>query len=136
MTYVTWYGGKRSQSWGTPPELFAKLHAEYGFTMDGASGSDNALLARRSTAEDPRSWVGERVFCNPPWANIPPFVEMAATADLAVLLTPARTNCGWFHRALELGAKVKFFLGKPRFVGAPYNSPVDCVLLVFEDGQL
>lgn len=76
-------------------------------------------------------WKGERVFCNPPWGGIRPFVELAATADLACLLVPARTNCRWFHRALELGAEVRFFLGKPKFVGNAHTSPVDCVLLLF-----
>lgn len=130
-TYVSWYGGERRQSWATPPSVFDPLHAEYRFTLDGASEPGNGLLPRSSTAEHPLPWEGERVFCNPPWSNIKAFVEFAATADLAVLLVPARTNCRWFHRALDLGAGVRFFKPKPRFVGAPHVSPVDCVLLVF-----
>ncbi len=133
--YVSWYGGERRQSWATPPAVFDPLHAEYRFTIDGASEPGNGLLPRSSTVEDPLSWEGERVFCNPPWSNIRPFVELAATADLAVLLVPARTNCKWFHRALELGASVRYFKPKPKFVGAPHVSPVDCVLLVFESAQ-
>lgn len=129
--YHSWYGGKRRQSWATPPSLFDPLNAEFLFTMDGASEPGNGLLPISSTAENPLPWKGERVFCNPPWSNIPPFVELAATADLAVLLVPARTNCRWFHRALDLGARVRFFRPKPKFVGAPHVSPVDCVLLVF-----
>jgi DNA N-6-adenine-methyltransferase (Dam) len=131
-SYHSWYGGKRSQTWQTPPAFFEALHAEYGFTLDGASSAANALLPRASSADEPASWEGERVYCNPPWSNIRPFVELAAQADLAVLLVPARTNCKWFHRALELGATVRFFRGKPKFVGARHVSPVDCVLLVFE----
>lgn len=129
--YHSWYGGQRSQTWQTPPAFFEALHAEYGFTLDGASSGENALLPRASSADAPVSWQGERVYCNPPWSNIRPFVELAAAADLAVLLVPARTNCRWFHRALELGAEVRFFLGKPKFVGAQHVSPVDCVLLIF-----
>jgi len=129
--YHDWYGGERRQSWATPPAFFAQLHEEYEFTLDGASEPGNGLLPRSSTAADPILWTGERVFCNPPWSNICPFVEKAAEADLAVLLVPARTNCKWFHRALELGAHVRFFAPKIRFVGAPHVSPVDCVLLVF-----
>lgn len=130
-SYLSWYDGERRQSWATPPSVFDPLHEEYDFTLDGASEQGNGLLLRSSTAEDPLPWVGERVFCNPPWSNIKPFVELAATADLAVLLVPARTNCRWFHRALDLGAQVRFFKPKPKFVGAPHVSPVDCVLLVF-----
>lgn len=130
-TYVDWYAGKRSQTWQTPPAFFEKLHDRFRFTMDGASLDDNALLPRHSTETQPLSWVGERVFCNPPWSNIPPFIELAATADLAVLLVPARTNARWFHRALQLGATVDYFKPKLKFVGAKHVSPVDCVLLIF-----
>jgi len=134
--YVAWYGRGRKQNWTTPPSIFDPLHEEYDFTLDGASEPGNGLLPRSSTVDDPIPWRGERVFCNPPWSNIPPFVEKAAEADLAVLLVPARTNCRWFHRALDLGARVRFFPGRPSFGSGPegqkgHNSPVDCVLLVF-----
>jgi hypothetical protein len=129
--YVEHYTGARRQNWTTPRDFFLDLHREYGFTMDGASEPGNGHLDRASTADAPLSWIGERVFCNPPWSSIPPFVELAAVADLAVLLVPARTNCGWFHRALELDAVPRFFKGKLRFGGAKWNSPVDCLLLVF-----
>ena len=134
--YVGWYGHGRRQNWTTPRPLFDQLHAEYGFTMDGASEAGNGLLPKASTVENPLLWEGERVFCNPPWSNIPPFIELAATAELAVLLVPARTNVRWFHRALELKAMPRFFPKRPKFGNAPngnkgHNSPVDCLLLVF-----
>jgi hypothetical protein len=130
--YIDWYGnGERRQNWATPKDLFDRLNSEYRFTMDGASEPGNGLLAKASTADCPLAWGSERVFCNPPWSNIPPFIEMAKDAELAVLLVPARTNCRWFHRALELGATIKFFKPKPKFVGAKASSPVDCLLLVF-----
>lgn len=132
MTYVDHYAGPRKQDLTTPATLFDALHAEFDFTLDGAASPENALLPRYSTIEQPAPWDGERVFCNPPWSNIRPFVELAVTARLAVLLVPARCNAKWFHRALELGAKVRCFLGKPKFGNSKWNSPVDCVLLVFE----
>lgn len=136
VAYVDWYGKGRHQNWRTPRGIFEELNAEYGFTLDGASEPGNGLLSLASTAENPIGWGGHRVFCNPPWANIRPFLELAPAADLAVFLVPARTNVGWFHRALELGAEVRFFRGRPRFElpthsGSGHNSPVDCLLLVF-----
>lgn len=135
QAYVGWYGHGRRQNWTTPRPLFDALHAEYGFTMDGASNPGNGLLPRASTADSPLPWSGERVFCNPPWSDIPPFVEMASAADLAVLLVPARTNARWFHRALELGAMPRFFPKRPHFLHPDGRkaggSPVDCLLLVF-----
>lgn len=135
--YVEWYGKGRHQSWRTPRALFDALHRVFGFTMDGASEPGNGLLPRSSTAADPLPWDGERVFCNPPWSNIRPFIEQATAADVAVLLVPARTNVAWFHRALDLGATPRFFRGRPRFelpehAGAGHNSPVDCMFLVFD----
>lgn len=136
--YVAWYGHGRAQNWRTPHSLFDPLNRrEFGFTLDGASEPGNGLLDRASTAQEPLSWEGERVFCNPPWSDIPPFVEAAAFADLAVLLVPARTNARWFHRALELGATVRYFVGRVKFErpdgseGPGHNSPVDCLLLIF-----
>jgi phage N-6-adenine-methyltransferase len=134
--YVDWYGKGRHQNWRTPRGLFDELHREFGFTLDGASEPGNGLLPLASTAESPIDWTGHRVFCNPPWSNIRPFVEQAPTAELAVFLVPARTNVAWFHRALDLGATPRFFQGRPRFelpehAGKGHNSPVDCVLLIF-----
>jgi hypothetical protein len=129
--YVEWYGKARRQNWATPRSLFDPLNERFRFTLDGASEAGNGLLPRASSADAPLPWAGERVFCNPPWSNIAPFLELAPFADLAVFLVPARTNSRWFHRALALGSRAEFFLGKPRFTGAAWNSPVDCLLLVF-----
>lgn len=131
MSYVNWYQGPRRQTHRTPPELFARWHERFHFTMDGAAHRHNRLLKHASTWAKPLPWDGERVFCNPPWCNIRPFVDLAATASFACLLVPARTNARWFHHALELGARVEFFLGKPKFVGNKHTSPADCVLLLF-----
>jgi DNA N-6-adenine-methyltransferase (Dam) len=128
--YVGWYGGARRQDWTTPAAIFDPLHAEFAFDLDGAADG-NALLPDASTPEAPVAWAGRRVFCNPPWSAIAPFVELAAEAEVAVLLVPARVNARWFHRALALGAEPRFFVGKPRFGGAKWNSPVDCLLLVW-----
>jgi len=127
--------GQRKQTWTTPQDLFAQLHREYRFTLDGAASADNALLPRYSSWREPLPWTGERVFCNPPWSNIAPFVREAATADLAVLLVPSRVNTRWFNTALALGAEPRFFQGKLRFSGARWNCPADCLLLIFEAAQ-
>ena len=134
MSYVRHYEGERKQDRRTPRDFFAKQHDRFAFTLDGAATKANALLPRFSTSRSPKSWAGERVFCNPPWSNIAPFVELAVTAEFACLLVPARTNCGWFHRALDLGAKPDFWKGKLNFDG-PWNSPVDCLLLLFGAGE-
>jgi hypothetical protein len=129
--YVDWYQGARVQTWTTPRAFFDVLHEEFAFTLDGAAADENALLPRASTLGAPMSWRGERVFCNPPWSEIAPFIDLAAAAELACLLVPARTNARWFHRALDLGAQVRFFKPKLKFGAATKTSPVDCCLLLF-----
>lgn len=93
--YVDHYQGERRQTCTTPKSFFEDLHRRYAFTLDGAALPGNALLPRFSSEAIPRRWEGERVFCNPPWSSIPPFVELASLADLAVLdqraLVPPRT---------------------------------------------
>lgn len=131
--YVKHYQGPRNQALTTPREFFDQLHARFRFTMDGAASPENALLPRYSTEADPLPWRGERVFCNPPWSSIPQFVELAAEAEFACLLVPARVNCRWFHRALELGARVEFFKGRLHFGAGKGISPVDCLLLLFKE---
>jgi phage N-6-adenine-methyltransferase len=133
VSYSDWYQKDRWQLWQTPRSIFDPLNVEFQFNLDGAASEGNSLLPESSTTDRQVSWVGRRVFCNPPWSGIPPFVEAAAGAEAAVLLVPARTNARWFHRALELGAEPRFFLGRPRFEGKPTigNSPVDCLFLIW-----
>lgn len=131
-SYIDHYKGERKQDRRTPRDFFLMLHEEYDFTLDGAATAENALLLKFSTETNPLSWRGERVFCNPPWGNIPPFIDLASKADFACLLVPARVNAKWFHRALLYRAKVRYFQGKLKFDG-PWNSPVDCLLLIFSE---
>lgn len=129
--YIDHFKGERKQDLTTPVEFFSRLDHRFNFTLDGAASPENALVARFSSIERELSWKSERVFCNPPWSSIPKFLEYAPDAELAVFLVPARVNARWFHRALELGAKVEFFCGKLKFGNCEWNSPVDCLLLVF-----
>lgn len=136
--YVGWYGKERRQDWTTPRMLFDAWNYEWAFDLDGAAEPGNSLLPEGSTREHPVSWSMRRVFCNPPWNAIAPFVEQAPEALVAVLLVPARVNAKWFHRALDLGATPRYFLGRPSFGngahdGPGHNSPVDCLLLVWDD---
>ena len=94
--YVQHYQGERRQIWTTPRSLFEELDREFHFSFDGAADDTNALLPNHE-ATFYLAWTGHRVFCNPPWSNVAPFVELAPTAELAVLLVPARTNAGIYY---------------------------------------
>ena len=136
MPFENHYKGERKQDWTTPQDMFTALNRRFGFTLDGACTDENKLLPRGSTELLPLDWGGERVFCNPPWTQIAAFLEKASTANFACFLVPARCNAKWFHRALALGGRVEFFLGRPKFGNSGKGScPFDCCLILFGDEQ-
>jgi phage N-6-adenine-methyltransferase len=91
----------------TPRDLFDPLHEEFEFTLDAAASTDNALLERfydRETDGLTSSWYGERVWCNPPYSDIRPWVEkmVSGGAALVVMLLPAnRTEQAWWQDVIE-----------------------------------
>lgn len=134
----------------TSPELFAELDARFGFSIDVCALERNAKCERfYSPAEDglAQSWRDERVWCNPPFSDIEPWVVKAAIscAELVVMLVPAnRTEQGWWQRHVEPvrdrqgGLKVEFLAGRTRFirsgaekVGVNERPPFGCALLVW-----
>lgn len=133
---------------GTPPELFDSFHRRFQFTVDAAALPHNAKLERYWTPDDDglkQSWTGERVWCNPPYSNIEPWVQKARLSDcFSVLLLPAnRTEQGWWQRQVEPfrhggPLRVEFLPGRLRFlspgavrVGANERPPFGCCLLIW-----
>lgn len=90
------HGG--SDDWRTPYRLFKNLHREYLFTLDGAATEHDTLLPRFTDDIHNQSWDGERVFCNPPYSDIPSFLVKASESDLAVFLIPHRANTSYWLR--------------------------------------
>ena len=70
--------------------MFRNLHREFSFSLDGAATKHDTLLPRFTDDISRQSWAGERVFCNPPYSDIPSFLVKASEADLAVFLIPYR----------------------------------------------
>jgi len=134
-----------------PPEEFAVLNARFNFTLDAAASPHNAKLPRFYTTEDDglaQSWSGERVYCNPPYSNIRPWVEKAnasTDAELIVMLLPAnRTEQLWWqqliepHRDAARRLRVEFLPGRMRFihagkdvVGPNERPPFGCCLCIW-----
>jgi len=134
------------------PEHFVPLHARFGFTIDVAASVENAKRpAFYTVLEDglAQSWAGERVWCNPPYSSIEPWVVKAVAeakhADLIVMLLPAnRCEQGWWQRHVEPirdrpgGPRVEFLPGRMRFirvgsteVGPNERPPFGCCLLIW-----
>lgn len=94
----------------TPDELFADLHQEFGFTLDAAASAENAKLPHYFDLERDglaSSWKGERVWCNPPYSRVAPWVakawhEMENGCELVVMLLPAnRTEQRFWQEHVE-----------------------------------
>lgn len=144
----------------TTPAIFAALHARFRFTVDVAAAAHNAKLPRffdESADGLAQSWARERVWCNPPYSNIRPWVEKAwhertlergqrRNAQLVVMLLPAnRTEQGWWQELIEPALRarhpqlhVEFLPGRLRFlapgqteIGPNQRPPFGCCLVIW-----
>lgn len=138
---------------GTDPAFFDALQKQYGFTLDVAASSANARCERYFSKFDDglsQSWEDERVWCNPPYSDIRPWVAKAwqesRRCPVIVLLVPAnRTEQKWWQELVEpyrdrpgSPLLVEFLAGRLRFVkanqdriGANERPPFGCCLLVW-----
>jgi len=134
----------------TSPEVFDPLHQRFRFTVDVAALAHNAKLKRYYTPlEDglAQDWTGERVWCNPPYSSIEPWVvkAWAENAELVVMLVPAnRTEQGWWQRHVEPWRdkshrfRCEFLPGRLRFIAHDADEikpnerpPFGCCLLIW-----
>ena len=137
----------------TAPENFAVWHKRFRFTVDVAAALHNAKLERYFDCGDDglaQSWNGHRVWCNPPYSDIGPWVAKAWAehegAELIVMLLPAnRTEQGWWQELVEpfrdrpdSPLRVEFLRGRLRFiqagrseVGPNERPPFGCCLLIW-----
>lgn len=136
----------------TPPELFGPLHERFRFTLDVAAAAHNTKCPRFFTKADDglsQAWAGERVWCNPPYSDIAPWVAKAHSepAALVVMILPAnRTEQGWWQRHIEpyrdRGGRlsIEFLPGRIRFirrgqteVGPNERPPFGSALAIWHD---
>lgn len=137
----------------TSPEVFEPLCARFKFTIDVAALPHNAKCSRYFTPRENglvQPWVGERVWCNPPYSSIEPWVQKAWSEwalggpELIVMLLPAnRTEQGWWQRQvepqrLEGRIRVEFLPGRLRFIAHDATEikpnerpPFGCCLLIW-----
>lgn len=124
----------------TPLDLLAECAALAGvraFDLDVAASEDNAkALAFYDTNHDglTHPWDG-RVWCNPPYSDIRPWVEKAwaecdagHAAVIAMLLPANRTEQGWWQEWVEpyregVTLRVHFLAGRRRFDRPGWEKP-------------
>jgi phage N-6-adenine-methyltransferase len=144
--------------WGTPPELFAQLDAEFHFDIDVAATAGNSLRPLFYDAESDAlsrdwskagSWLNESeatvAYCNPPYSRGQQhkFIAKAAAERLngvtTVMLLPARTDTRSFHAHIwdtekhqpRPGVEVRFLKGRVKFVGATAGAPFPSMIVIF-----
>jgi hypothetical protein len=98
-------GVKESDHCRTPEWLYKALDCEFAFDLDPCPLSLTPTLDGLKL-----DWNGKRVFCNPPYSNIGPWVDKAvSSAALTVFLVPARFDSAWCRRLREAKADFRFF---------------------------
>lgn len=135
----------------TTPEVFAPLNERFAFSIDVAASARNRKCERFYSFEQDglaQSWAGERVWCNPPYSLIGPWLEKAwaEPSALVVMLVPAnRTEQGWWQDHVEpfrdkpdSRLSVEFLRGRLRFIAAGKDEvgpnerpPFGCALLIW-----
>ncbi len=113
-----------STVWGTPPEIFDKINAEFKFTLDVCAIAENAKAVRFFTPIDnglKQPWDNEVCWCNPPYGRevsnwCKKALEQSKKGTTTVLLIPCKTNTNWWHDIVIPNAEVRFLRGRVKFM--------------------
>src|SRR5262245_32683519 len=106
----------KSDDWATPTAVYRELDKEFSFDDDPCPLGELPEMGKLDGLA--RKW-GKRVFCNPPYSQIPQFIEKAKRSlgetELVCFLLPARTDTAWFHESILGKAEIRFIRGRLRF---------------------
>ena len=130
------------QDWGTPQWIINTLGP---FDLDVAASAENAKAPRYYTKEQnglDLPWEDARVWCNPPFAKIIPWV-MKAEEELELgtfwelfLLVPVSSSTAWFRKAYFLCTELYLFDKRLQFEGAPGTAREDHCLFYYNSENL
>jgi phage N-6-adenine-methyltransferase len=136
-----------ADDWTTPDDFYAALDAEFHFTLDPCCYPQTAKCDRYFTKEDDglrQEWTG-RVFMNPPYGRVighwvrKAYEAAQATAEVVVVLIPARTCSKYWHDYCMKAAEIRFVKGRLRFgcqqTGKVDNAPFPNAVIVFRKGD-
>ena len=114
---MAYFPKSQTDKWGTPPDLYQALDAEFHFDsfdpcpMSWNKGDPDGLLIE---------WTGDRIFVNPPYTNVKAWAakchEEFLKGKLIVLLTNNYTDSPWFHEFVYGKHEVRFIKGRVKFV--------------------
>ncbi len=132
------YFRQKTDEWETPPDLFAELDAEFGFTLDVAALPDNAKCEEFFTpGEDglKQEWTGV-CWMNPPYGLalrewVKKAYESSQQGATVVCLVPARTDTLWWQDYVQGKAEVRFLRGRVKFGGIENSAPFPSAIVIF-----
>lgn len=128
------------EAWQTPRDLFDKLNAEFGFTLDATASKENTLCPAFFDIETDamkQQWSGS-VWMNPPYGpkKTGEFVRRAVAqrnnCTVIVVLVPSRTDTRWFHDVVyqKPGVEVRFIKGRLKSPGRKVPWPFASMLII------
>ena len=127
------HGVNGSDEWYTPIELIRSLGE---FDLDPACGPQckNRTAKRRYGVNGlEREWFG-RVWLNPPFSCVPPWVDRMIEQNNGVMLVFGRVDAVWFQRACKVAAGIYLLRGRVQFDrpnGTTGRCPLGCCLFAF-----
>lgn len=124
--------------WATPDDLFAELHAEFGFTLDVCALPSNAKCECYFTPEQDglsQEWTGV-CWMNPPYGRhigewIGKALNSSQSGATVVCLIPARTDTRWWHDLVTKASEVRFIKGRIHFGNAATPAPFPSAVVIF-----
>ena len=127
--------------WGTPPEVFEPLDAEFHFTLDVCATAENAKCARYFTEEEDgltQDWDGV-CWMNPPYGEFTDkwmrkAMEESRKGATVVCLVASRTGSRRWHKYAMKADAIVYLQGRVKFVGAKSGAPFDSAVVVFRPG--
>ena len=129
----------KTDEWSTPPDLFAKLDAEFGFTVDVCATRDNAKCPLYYSPQIDGLRMEWRGVCwmNPPYGRqIKKWVQKAYMSSLqgatVVCLLPARTDTSWWHNYIKRAHEIRFIRGRLKFSNSLNSAPFPSAIAVFQ----
>jgi phage N-6-adenine-methyltransferase len=138
-------------TWTTPPQFFADINGEFGFTLDAAAlkgstlvpsnwyGPDHDDPARRDALA--RDWTedanGGPIWLNPPYGRginawVAKAYEESKKGTTVVCLVPARTDTNWWWDNC-MHQEVRFIKGRLKFGDGKNSAPFPSALVVMND---
>lgn len=119
-----------SDEWFTPADMVKSLGP---FDLDPCAGPMRHARRniRRPKCGLSAKWKG-RVWLNPPYSDLHPWLDKFAEHGDGICLVNSRTETHWFHRLAAKASAIFLLRGRIKFGrpdGSKNNPPCGCVLL-------